>query len=103
MPDIDEIEAAFPPGLEEFEKDKGQSYHDKADPLADRHVDWLLDKVVMPIAKLIGKEEFAHGYKHGQEDAQPRIKELEAEVTRLNRELKERREDFMKALEEKDG
>lgn len=46
-----------------------KDYRERGQELADRHVDWLMDMLV-PLIKLIAKEEFVHGYKHGLEDAE---------------------------------
>ena len=46
---------------------KESSYHDIADDLAERHVEWLM-KVIIPIVRIVATEEFIHGYKHGLED-----------------------------------
>ncbi len=131
MPGIAEIESAFPDGLEEFKKDKGQSAfatqvggshykayaiqpyefffknnipHHKAaiirrilryDHRTGKGIEdlWKIQHEVELLIELHGwkameeKEEFSHGYKHGGKEAQARIRELEAEVERLSKEL----------------
>jgi len=40
--------------------------------LAEEHVDWLISFIV-PIIRKVGIEEFAHGYKHGQDAVKKEI------------------------------
>lgn len=44
-----------------------ENYHDKADKLAERHVDWLMD-LFNQVCRPLMKEEFIHGFKHGLEE-----------------------------------
>lgn len=48
-----------------------ENYHEKGDLLAEHHVEWLMNLMV-PIIKMIAKEEFVHGYKHGLESKENR-------------------------------